>query len=177
MTRLIEQILHGDAKAVTQFYKMYSPKITRYLSRKLPNHNDAQEITNDVFMEAIESLPLLKQTEKLQSWLYTIAHHKMVDYYRKKKISGLILSQIPYLELVAQEINQPEFQFEKNRIRDGIEHTLHKLSDPYRTILQMHYELDLPVKEVATELNLSFKATESLLFRARKAFQKAYERT
>ncbi len=100
----------------------------------------------------------------------------MVDYYRKKKINTLVLSKILYLELVAEEISQPEFQFEKNRIRDTIEQTLYKLSGQYRTILQMHYEFDLSVKEVAIQLKLSFKATESLLFRARKAFQKAYER-
>jgi RNA polymerase sigma-70 factor (ECF subfamily) len=175
MLSFVQKISKGDPEAISQFYTYYSPKIEKYLSKKMPTEV-AKEITNDVFLEAIETLSFLKDEHKLKPWLYQIAHHKMVDYYRKRKIRTLVLSKVPYLELVAHEINQPEFQYEKNSIRDGIEKTLIGLSLPHRTILKMHYELDLPVKEVALQMNLSFKATESLLFRARKAFQKAYER-
>lgn len=175
MPNIVQKIIKGDKDAIAHFYLSYSPKIEKYLSRKLPVEV-AKEITNDVFLEAIESIAFLKEAEKLQSWLFQIAHHKMTDYYRKKKINSFVLSQVPYLELVAHEINQPEFQYEKNILRDTIEQILINLSTPHQKILRMHYELDLPVKEVALQMNLSFKATESLLFRARKAFQKAYER-
>lgn len=175
MRTFVQKIIQGDSEAVTQFYLQYAPKIEKYLRRKLPVEL-AKEMTNDVFLEAIDSLSFLKDEHKLQSWLYQIAHHKMTDYYRKKKINSFVLSQVPYLELVAQEVNQPEFQYEKDSIRDSIEQTLINLSLSHRTILKLHYEYDLPVKEVAFQMNLSFKATESLLFRARKAFQKKYER-
>jgi DNA-directed RNA polymerase specialized sigma24 family protein len=52
-----------------------------------------------------------------------------------------------------------------------------KISQKYRSILRMHYEEQMPVKTIAIALNLSPKATESLLFRARQSFIKAYERT
>src|SRR5579871_2609409 len=129
MDELIDKILSGDTQAVVVFYKEYSPKILRYLSKQLPLKEDAQEIVNDVFLEAIESLHVLRKNEHVSAWLYKIAHNKMVDYYRKKRIKSLILSQIPYLEIVSHEVSQPEFQFEKNRIRDKIEITLHKLSE------------------------------------------------
>lgn len=166
----------GDNKAVIQFYKSYSPKILFYLSRKLPRLEDAQEITNDVFLEAIDSLSLLKKEQSTLSWLYRIAHNKMVDFYRKKKIKSILLSQAPFLQIVASEINQPEFQFEKNKIRDGIEFTLYSLPEKYRKILKLHYEEKIPIKQIAMTLDLSFKATESLLFRARQSFKLAYER-
>lgn len=175
MEHLIEKILAGDSQSVIDFYKHYSPKILCYLMKRLPRE-DAQEIANDVFLEAIDSLSLLKKRENLQAWLYKIAHNKTVDYYRKKKIKSIILSRIPYLEIVANEINQPEFQFEKNRIRDKIEAALDHLSEKYRNILRLHYEEYIPVKELAREYNLSFKAAESLLYRARKEFQLIYGR-
>lgn len=172
----IKRILNGDSKAVIQFYKSYSPKILAYLSKKLPRHEDAQEITNDVFLEAIDSLSMLRKEQSTLSWLYRIAHNKMVDFYRKKKIKSVLLSQIPFLQIVAQEINQPEFQFEKDRVRDEIEIILHSLSQDYQKILRLHYEEKISVKALAEMFNLSFKATESLLFRARKSFKLAYER-
>ncbi len=172
----IKRILAGDSKAVVEFYKSYSPKILSYLSRKLPRYEDAQELTNDVFLEAIDSLSLLQQEKNTSAWLYKIAHNKMVDFYRKSKIKSIMLSQMPFLQIAANEINQPEFQVEKNKIRDRIELTLHNLSQKYRKILILHYEEDIPVKELAKIFNLSFKATESLLFRARQNFKFAYER-
>lgn len=170
----IKRILNGDSKAVREFYKSYSQKILSYLSKKLPTFEDAQELTNDVFLEAIDSVSVLKKEESTMAWIYRIAHNKMVDFYRKKKIKSIFLSQAPFLQIVANEINQPEFQFEKNKIRDRIELALQNLSQKYRKILMLHYEEKISVKELATIFNLSFKATESLLFRARQSFKLAY---
>lgn len=171
-----KRILQGDSKAVVEFYKFYSPRILIYLSKKLPRLEDAQEITNDVFLEAIDSLSLLRKEQNTLSWLYRIAHNKMVDFYRKKKVKSILLSKMPFLEVVASEINQPEFQFEKNKIRDGIEMALRSLPEKYRRILRLHYEEKIPIKQIAIILNLTFKAAESLLFRARQKFMLAYER-
>lgn len=172
----IRRILDGDSHAVVEFYKFYSPKILSYLSKRLPGYEDAQELTNDVFLEAIDSLSILRKEENVSAWLYRIAHNKMVDFYRKRKIKSILLSKMPFLEIVANEISQPEFQFEKNKVRDRIELTLHSLSIKYQKILRLHYEEKVPVKKIAVIFSLSFKATESLLFRARQSFKLAYER-
>lgn len=177
MRSLIVKVLDGDPQAVSNFYKEYSPKILHYLLNRLPTQEDAEDLTNDVFLETIDSLNFLSKEENLGAWLFKIAHNKMVDYYRKRKIKSILLSQIPYLEIVSNEIHQPEFQFEKNRIRDRIESTLLKLPENYQKVLRLHYEESIPVKKISAELNLSFKATESLLFRARKQFQLIYERS
>lgn len=173
---LVNDVLKGDKRAILELYKTYAPRIEKYLRTKLPLKEDVEEILNDTFLEAIDSLQLLKKEENLQAWLYRIAHNKTVDFYRKRKIKSVLLSQAPFLEILAKEIHQPEFQFEKNRVRERMEQALHEISEPYRRILQMHYEQNIPVKQIALEFNLSFKATESLLYRARKSFQKAYER-
>ena len=176
MRNLIDNVKNGDPQSVSDFYRKNSGKILNYLTKRLPTKEDAQELTNDVFLEAIDSLELLNKNENLQAWLFKIAHNKMVDFYRKRKIKSLLMSQIPYLEIIANEVSQPEFQFEKNRIRDKIEATLSKLSNRHQKILRLHYEEEIPVKELGLIFNLSFKATESLLFRARKKFQSIYER-
>lgn len=173
---IVDKVLSGDPEAVTKFYKDNSPKILKYLSKHLPSQEDAEDLTNDVFFEAIDSLRVLNKQDNLQAWLYKIAHNKMVDYYRKRKIKSLLLSQIPYLEIIDREVHQPEFQFEKDRFRDKIEATILKLSPNHQKILRLHYEENIPVKELAKKFNLSFKATESLLFRARKQFQISYGR-
>ena len=173
----IKRVINGESGAVVKFYKSYSPKIQHYLSKKLPSFEDAQEITNDVFLEAIDSFSTLRKEENISSWLYKIAHNKMVDFYRKRKVKSMLLSQMPFLQLVANEINQPEFEYEKNKIRDRIESAFRNLSQKYQKILRLHYEESVSVKKLAQIFNLSFKATESLLFRARQSFKLAYARS
>lgn len=173
----IKRILNKDSKAVVEFYKFYSPKVLSYLSKKLPRFEDAEDLTNDVFLDAIDSLYLLKKEESTQSWLCKIAHNKMVDFYRKQKVKSMLLSQMPFLQIIANEISQPEFQFEKDRIRDKIEEALQSLPHKYRKIIRLFYEEKIPVKDIAEIFNLSFKATESLLFRARRSFKLAYARS
>jgi len=173
---LIERILQGDEQAVELFYRKYSRLILRYIVSKVAKE-DAQEILNDVFFDIIDSLALLRNHNYIKSYLYQIAHNKIVDYYRKKKLKTILLSQLPFMELISNEIHRPDFQYEKNIIRDKIESTLHSLSKEYRDILKLHYEEDIPVKQIAVIMNQSFKATESLLYRARQSFKKTYART
>jgi RNA polymerase sigma-70 factor (ECF subfamily) len=176
MKSLVKRIISGDQQSVIEFYKLYSPKILLYLLKRLPREEDAEEILNDVFLDAIDSMSILKKDNNLQAWLYQIAHYKTVNYYRKRKIKSLLLSQIPYLEIVDSEVHQPEFQFEKDKIRDKIESAFKSLPDLYRKVLKLRYEDRISVKEIAVLLELSFKATESLIFRARQSFRMAYER-
>ncbi len=174
---MIEKILQGDKTATVAFYKLYSPKILFYLSKKLPRQEDAQEVLHDVFLEALDALPLLRNRDNVLSWLYSIAHNETVDFYRKSKIKSILLSQLPFLQLVANEITEPEFEYEKNKITERIEKTFALLSIRHRRILRLHYENGIQVKNLAPVFHLSCKATESLLFRARQNFIRTYERT
>jgi len=176
LSLLIKRIVSGESSAAVEFYRLYSAKILSYLSKRLPRLEDAQELTNDVFLEAIDSISFLKKKESVMSWLYAIGRNKTADFYRKRKIKSILLSRMPFLEIIESEVNQPEFQYEKDKIRDRIEAAFHCLSQKYQKILRLHYEEKIAIKKIAPIFNLSFKATESMLFRARQKFKKEYER-
>lgn len=171
---LIDQIKAGDRSAIVQFYREFSPRIQVYLERRLPKEI-AHEILNDVFLDALDEIPILKHEQNILGWLYRIARNKTIDYYRKKKLKSVLFSQIPYLEFAAKEMTQPEFVLEKEKAREKIEHAMSKISTKYAMILRMHYEDGMHVKEIALTLNLTDKATESLLYRARMKFIKEYD--
>ncbi len=176
MSSLINKVLQGDEQAVIAFYNFYSPRILRFLKNKLPQGEDAQEILNDVFLEAVDALPTLQKEANVQAWLYKIASNKTADFYRKRKIKSFLFSQMPYLSIIANEISQPEFQMEKNKIRDRIEAAFLSIATHYQQILRMHYEDEMSIKAIALALHMSDKATESRLYRARQSFMKSYER-
>lgn len=171
---LIDRIKLGEKAAILEFYRLYAPRIKVYLERRVPKE-EAHEILNDVFLDALDELPLLKHENNILGWLYRIGRNKTIDYYRKKKLKSVLFSQIPYLEFAAKEMTQPEFILEKEKAREKIERAMSKISTKYAMILRMHYEDGMHIKEIALTLNLSSKATESLLFRARMKFIKEYD--
>lgn len=175
MANLIRRLLQGDKAAVAEFYHLYSKEILVYLKKRVPS-DLAEEMVSDVFLDAIDALPTLNKDTNVRAWLYKIAHNKSVDFYRKKKIKTVLLSQVPFLEILASEIHEPEFQAEKNAVKEKIEKTLYRISDKYRKILVLFYEEERPISEIAPLFNLSPKAAESLLYRARQSFIVAYER-
>jgi len=96
-----------------------------YISESVQNNiSNKKEITTRFVKE-----------ENLKNWLYKIASNKVVDYYRKRKIKSFLLSQIPYLDLFAKEMSQPEFILEKNQLRDKIELVMKSLSQKYQQII------------------------------------------
>jgi RNA polymerase sigma-70 factor (ECF subfamily) len=173
---LIDRIIQGDSDAVLEFYKLYSPGMMHYLSHKLPRKEDAEEILNDVFFEALDTLAFFQKRSTVKTWLYTIAHNKIADFYRKRKLRSILLSQVPFLEIVAAEIDQPEFEFEKKKLGEKVDIAMRSLNEKYQQILTLKYVKRFSLKRIAFELNLTLKAAESLLYRARQSFILAYER-
>ena len=176
MASLIDRIITGDSDAVLQFYKEYSPGLMKYLSKKLPRQEDAEEILNDIFFEALDTLSFFQKKSTVKTWLFRIAHNKIADFYRKRKLRLILLSQVPFLEIVAEEIDQPEFEFEKKKISERVDKAMRSLNERYREILTLKYIKRFSIKKIALELHMSVKAAESLLFRARQSFMLAYER-
>lgn len=174
MDELVQKIIAGETSAVEKFYRTFAPKLQRYLSQRLPENADKEAYLHDILLEVIDSLPLFAGKSSLVSWVYKIAHNKLVDFYRKKKVKSILLSKIPFLDSIAQDVYDPVFQYEKNKLRDTMQETLRSMSQKYRDILEMHYLEDLSIKEIAIILDMSPKAAESLLFRARANFRKTY---
>ncbi len=166
--------MRGDEKAVKEFYCGYEVAIRKYLMVKLPVEA-VDEVLQDVFIGALESLPLFRGEAKLKSWLLAIARHEVADFYRKRYLKKAVEITGELFEGTAEEKKTPEWAYRQKEVKEAIKRSMKKLKKSYREVLYWRFEVGLSVKEVASRMNLGFKATESLLYRARKAFAVAYE--
>jgi len=176
MEKLVEQVLAGKRGAATAFYKEFSPKLRRYLNSKLPE-GEIEELLQDTFSSAFDSMPLYRGDSSVSTWLISIARHEVADYYRKKYVRAAVEKTAPLFENMVSEVLSPEFVMKKKTIEKRFFATYRALSRQYQDILSYRYELSMSVKEIAERMDLSFKATESLLFRARLAFREEYDPT
>ena len=174
MEKLVEQVLAGTKGAASGFYKIYAPKLRRYLIFKLPEE-EVEEILQDTFLSAFDSLPLYRGESSVATWLISIARHEVADFYRRAYVRAAVEKTAPLFENIVSEILSPEFVMEKKKIEKRFFSTYHSLTKQYQDILSYRYELSMSVKEISERMRMSLKATESLLYRARLAFREEYE--
>ncbi|MCE7897740.1 hypothetical protein DCC61_00355 [Candidatus Microgenomates bacterium] len=174
MDHLVEQVLSGQKGAATRFYHKYSPMLRRFLNAKLPSPADAEELLQDTFLSVFDSLPLYRGECSVISWIYSIARHEVADFYRKRYVRELVEKTNPLFEELLETVETPEKVWDKTKVRARFFGAYKSLNQSYQDVLSYRYELSLSVKEIAVKMRLTFKATESLLYRARVAFSLAY---
>lgn len=174
MDHAISDILDGKKGAATAFYRQYSPKLRRFLVAKLPSEADAEELLQDIFLAVFDSLPIYRGECSVLSWIYSIARHEVADFYRKRYVRELVEKTNPLFEELLETVETPEKVWDKTKIKARFFGAYNSLNQSYQDVLSYRYELSLSVKEIATKMRLTFKATESLLYRARTAFTLAY---
>ena len=169
-TKLIPKILARDRVALLTFYRRYTPKLSSFIATKIGNPADAEEILQDTLFAFLEAIRDFEGKSNIQTFLFSICQHKIIDFYRRKKMKHAVFSQMPQLEILISPLLSPEEELDVTLAKEKIRAVLDKLLPRYRQILILKYIEGHSVAEIAGKLTLTFKSVESQLFRARKAF-------
>lgn len=153
------------------FYKKYYFGIKKFVSQKIDDENVVEELANDILMAGINSLSNFNEKSSEFSWLCGIAKHKIIDYYRKKKLKTILFSAMPEFEEIADKALTPERDCLKNELKKEIEKTFLEIKEDYKKIIRLKYVDGFKISDIAKKLKLSIKATESMLIRAKSKFR------
>jgi RNA polymerase sigma-70 factor (ECF subfamily) len=177
---LARQVTDGDETALAAFYARYADPLFAFIYHHLDESRpDAEDIWQDTLLAAIRALPTYRGRSRLFTWLCGIARHKIADHLRRQGRSvAEVFSDVPQAELAALigAGALPEEVVARQATRVRVVEALATLRDDYRTALVARYADEQSVDEVARQLGRTYKATESLLSRARVAFQEALAR-
>jgi RNA polymerase sigma-70 factor (ECF subfamily) len=175
-TKLVRQLLGGSDKALIIFHQKYSPILRRYIKTKVEVPEDAEEIVQDTFLAALDSLALFRGGSTLSTWLIGIARHEIADYFRRKKIKSVVFSRFPNFQQFVSKALEPDAGLMRKEYEEQVKRALRLLLPKQRLALELKYMDGMQVRDIGRELGITYKACESLLSRARKAFILAYER-
>jgi RNA polymerase sigma-70 factor (ECF subfamily) len=153
------------------FYQKYYRGVRGFVDKRIGDEGTADELTDDILLAAYESLPNFNQKCSEFSFICSIAKHKIIDYYRKKKIKTILFSTSPLFEEIADKAIGPERDVLKNELIGEIEATLKDIKEGYGKLLRLKYVEGWKTRAIARLTKLSVKAVESRLFRAKKQFQ------
>lgn len=161
---IIQAIAEGDSKALAELYGIYSDKIYNTALSYCKNSQDAEDITQDVFLKIYRNASKFERRSSLSTWIYRIAVNTSLNHQNKtKNRSTQKLSD----QLGEVEFNHPGVLLEKKENAEILFKLIDDLSERQKTAFILSYIEFLPRKEVAEIMEISLKAVESLLQRAK----------
>jgi RNA polymerase sigma-70 factor, ECF subfamily len=177
-TELIEHARNGDIGAFRQLVTKHKRNVYNLAYDLTRNKEDAEDVSQDVFVKAFRSIKIFRGDAKFSSWLYRITVNTCFSLRKKKgymvtKESNNIEDIIDTdFEISSPEKNNPEKQAEAGLIRENIEKALHKLTGKERTIFIMRNYSEMLFKEIAEIMEIKPATVRSLNFKALEKLRK-----
>ena len=160
----------ADQAAFRDWYEQALPRVYRYLLARCGHDVElAEELTQQTFVEAVRRRAKFDGRSDVVTWLCAIGRHKLVDHYRR---SGR--ERQHHVRLAAAWTGGRADFWSQHELRAGVQAGLAQLPGEQRIVLVLRYLDQMSVREIASTIGRSEKATESLLSRAREAFRRAH---
>lgn len=172
---LIQNILDGSQPDFERLIKIYQPNVFRTAMGLLHNKEDAEEVTQDVFLKIYDSLSSFNQKAALSTWIYRITINASLNFLKKKKGNRLLVGLSALLGLVSKE-KQSEKQVTDKEEKDAIRKAMQELPEKQRLAFVLTKYEELPQRQVAEIMQISEGAVEQLVIRARNNLQKKLEK-
>ena len=160
----------ADPVRFRAWYDEALPRVYRYLLTRCGDQELAEEVTQEAFVEAIRSRRKFQGRSDPVTWVIAIGRNRLVDHIRHDRRSAA-----RHLRLVDSRRDLESSAWRESDDREAIQQALGTLLPDQRLALTLRYLDQMPVGEIASLLQRSESATESVLSRAREAFRHAYE--
>ena len=171
---IVRRVLEGDTNAFAYLLERYEGLVFKIAARHVPADR-VEEIAQDAFVRAYQSLPGFKQTGSFQAWLSSIAVRTCHDFWRKQyrskevAVGDLSDQSAVWLDkiLAKQSDDLWREQHGRESAREVLDWALSRLSAADRMVLELVYLEELSVKEAAKQLGWSVANTKVRAFRSR----------
>lgn len=167
---LVRSAQAGKQDAFVLLYERYFPNVFARVRFKVPE-NDAEDVTQEIFIAVLKSLGSFKGQSKFGTWIWTITNRKIVDYYRSDK--SKLTEQDDYEEVVTRNSSNHTVSVDSHQDDlDTVQRALNTLPQNYQDILLMRFVDEMPFNEIAQQTGQSLEATKSLFRRSVAALAK-----
>ena len=152
-----------------QLFLAEGDRVFGFLLARCGSRALAEDLTAEVFLDAGRRFRTDGAASIDAGWLFTVARRRLIDHWRRESSRSRRLDRLRDEALRTAPADGDE------AAGDGVAEALASLGERHRAALVLRYLEDFSVSEVADALGLGYKATESVLSRARAAFARAYE--
>lgn len=163
-TEIIESVLKGNQADFTFLINRYKGKAFSLLKRILQNEMDAEEVLQDSFLKAYQSLNNFRQDAKFSTWFYRIVYNSALTKLsgKKRQVENSMISIDEEFDVADLSV-----QHEENELAATINYLVEKLPAKYSSVISMHYLDEMSCEEISTVLETSVSNVKVLLHRSR----------
>ncbi len=179
--RLIGECLKGRTEAFGVIVRRYQDRLFNTVFRLLDNAEDAQDVVQESFISAYQSLGTFKGDSLLFTWLYRIAMNAAISLKRKKKATVSLDTGSKH-DLVIDPVDQsagsePGAALEREEEDAQLQAALNRLSLEHRSVIVLKDIEDMKYEEIAAVLEVPIGTIRSRLHRARLELRELLEKS
>jgi RNA polymerase sigma factor (sigma-70 family) len=179
---LVIRTQKGDPTAFDELVRRYSPKVYGLLYNMTSNHEDANDLLQDVFAKAYRSIAGFRQKSSFYTWIHTIAVNMAINFLKKRnRRQGMSLDDVDsniqndkdFIEATASA--SPVREADLAELQQRLNEAMMKLSVDHRTVVTMFDIQGMPHAEISKILGVSEGTVRSRLFYAHRQLQNYLE--
>ena len=175
--QLIADAIAGKQDAYKRLMKKYHNAIAHLIMRMVGNQGDVEDLTQEAFIKAFNSLASFNDEFAFSTWLYKIATNNCIDYLRKRKMKTFSIDRpVGYDDAQQYEIpddsHVPDSAILQHQQSTAIQNAIDSLPEKYRLVIVMRHQEERSYEEIASELELPLGTVKAHIFRAREMLYK-----
>jgi RNA polymerase sigma-70 factor (ECF subfamily) len=172
---LVKRAKKNDPKAFERLLQKYRKSVYYMLLKMVNNTDDAEDLTQEAFAKAFNSLAKFDSKYAFSTWLFRIATNNCIDFIRKKRIQTVSIDtsyqnddgDSMSFDIRDTSLNPNEVMLKQQR-KEYLKKAVERLPAKYKRLVDLRYFQELSYEEVATELELPLGTVKAQLFRARE---------
>lgn len=164
-------VREGDLDKLGLLFEQYHKHLYNFFLRQTRNPQESEDLVQDVFFRMLKYRHTYRAEGKFTTWMFSIAHHAKIDFYRKKKRRG---DKVEEIESLVDEDRNPEEALEQESEASIIKKALAKLSDDKREVLLLSRFQDMRYEEIAKIMGCKVGTIKARVHRALKDLAQNY---
>lgn len=164
---LLEEIACGNQAAFAHLMEHYAQGVYALVVRIIGSDEDAEELTQDIFMKVYKQLPTFSGRSTFSTWLYRIAYNAAISQSRRTKRSHIQIDEGRLAAVSTSDIEQMEADSSERNI-EALTAAIEQLEPQDKALVMLHYFEERPLAECAEITDQSVGATKVRLHRIRK---------
>ena len=176
-SEIISLVLKGDHNAYALLVERYKSYVFTLTLRFTKNREDAEEVSQDIFIKAYRSLADFKGTAKFSTWLYTIVNTTCITFLRKKRLDIRSLDDERTFEVAdSQDSGFRANQVEQKSRQNMVNQAITMLNPDDAEIITLFYKNEQSLEEIGQILGIEVNAAKVRLHRARTRLKDKMEK-
>ena len=176
-TEIISRVLKGEQQVFAQLVERYQNYVFTLVLRLIESREDAEEVSQDIFVKAYRSLADFRGESKFSTWLYTIVRTSCITFLRKKKLQTTSIDN----EKTFLQVENHESSFKANLVEQKsrqamVNEAIKMLGPDDAQIITLFYKAEQSLEEMAAILGLEPNNVKVKLHRARQRLKEKMEK-